>query len=182
MKHHSLLHITKSNPPQQPSDESGGNDCVATTVESRAGPPLTAVMAVSSGSHKRYARALLDTGAEVSLISRAFANSLDSQPLRKPPMTIGGMGSVISPYAIQLVLHGEESMEFENETLHLEARVVDSIPQPTSAIGLQQIKDLPFLNGQQLADPAYKPHETVDIILDNRSYHLCRTGKTLVGP
>lgn len=173
-KHHSLLHIPK--PPPE------ANDCVTTSVGSQAGPPWTALIQVSSGRHKRYARALLDTGAEVTLISKSFATSLEARPLMKPPITIGGVGSAVSPYAVVLDLHGEESMQKGDESLHLEARVMPTIPQPTSTVSLTKTKSLPFLQNHPLADPEYMPGDVVDIILDNKSWQLSRTGEILAGP
>lgn len=97
-------------------------------------------------------------------------------------MKIGGMGSAVSPYAIRLALHGEESMGKADESLHLEARVMESIPQPTSTASLKEISSVPFLEGCPLADPDYGPGSTVDIILDNKSWYLCRTGGIHNGP
>lgn len=180
-KHHSLLHVPRA---QSPTSESSSqaNDYITTSVGSHAGPPVTALVLVSAGRHRRYARALLDTGAEVTLVSKALAISLEAQPLMSSLMTIGGVGSAESPYAILLDLHGEEVMQKADESLRLEARVMMSIPQPTSTANLHGTKSLPFLQDYPLADPDYSPGDPVDIILDNKAWQLSRTGETLAGP
>lgn len=178
-RHHTLLHTVKS---KKSSDQQGDvTSCVVTNVSSQVTLPATAFVRISSGQQYRHGRIMLDSGADISIVSRAFATSLNAPHLRKPPLIIGGMGTAPSPYAVKLQLHGDEAMGREGDSLQIEARVVDSIPQPSASVSRPQL-DLSFMDGCPLADPDYHPGDKIDLILGRNSFCYARTGGVRHGP
>lgn len=180
--HHSLLHVSKGDKSKPDTPQVEGNVCVTQVMGTSSAAPVTAFIPISAGKHARYGRVMLDSGAEVSVISRKFANSLYAKPLRRLSVLLGGMGTRPSPYAVSLLVHGEEAMGRQGDAIAVEARVVDELPQPTSQECLKEFMNDPFLDGCPLADPKYEPGSRVDVILDNKSWYFCRTGESRKGP
>lgn len=120
--HHTLLHIPKQS--KSSSSTSEATACFASISSFKPTAPVTAVAEVSAGNHRTFARLLLDTGAEVTLVSQSFANTLKAPRLLHPPMRIAGMGSVVSQHAVRLALHGDEEVDSGDETLYINARVL----------------------------------------------------------
>lgn len=113
--------------------------------------PRTAIVQVRAAKHSMKVRAQLDSGATISLISRALANSLLAPPLPNSSACIKGItGNVRSSHQVALTLIGTEG-ESLTSTFH----VVDSIPHTESMADTKKILGLPFLAGLTLADPGY---------------------------
>lgn len=179
--HHTLLHIPKWDKTKSSSSSSPVN-LLARVATPDAKPPVTAIAQVSAGSHRCLARLMVDTGAEVTMISKELAISLHAPHLHSTPVRIGGMGSVVSPYAIELTLHGEEKLGFADETVIIDSRVLEHLRQPTSRTPNRNLRSQPFLKGRLIADPDYGPGSKVDIILDLHSWQNCRVEGTIKGP
>ena len=82
-RHHTLLHRPTNSPPSQPSEQptSSGTQvyCAKGRVVHKGFThtfPRTALATIAVGTHQQRARALLDPGATISLITSRLANSL----------------------------------------------------------------------------------------------------------
>ena len=121
------------------------------------------------GSLQQKARAQLDSGASISLITACLATTLKAPRVPDSSLCIAGVGGVLhSPYSVELTLIG-----IEGETLPVQAQVVDSIPRTGSPEDVQGLKKLPFLRGLHLADPNYTPDSRIDILLDMGLSNIC---------
>ena len=117
---------------------------------------------VSSDDQRRRARAILDTGATIPLITKKLANTLKANRIPESVVFIQGLvGRCYSPYQVQLEL---KSL-YGNESLSINAHVVDAIPGTPSHVSIKDLVSKPFLNDLQLADPDYQPNCRIDILL-----------------
>ena len=122
----------------------------------------TVLTLVISDEQRRRARAILDTGATIPLITKQLSNTLRVTRVPNSATVIQGLsGHCYSPYKVNLTLKSLYSEEF----LTVKAHVVDEIPVIPSHINMQDLCSKPFLKDLQLADPDYKPGSKIDILL-----------------
>lgn len=151
------------------------------TIESNYVLPVTALVTVTSGGVEQMARALLDTGASVSLITKDLANTLNARRISNSSISITGItGSSRTLYQVELTLAGDARVGCQDERVILRAHVVECIAPSTSTADVQKIISMPFLSGLLLADPNYTSSAAIDIILDVGSFFVCRRGETRI--
>lgn len=151
------------------------------TIDAKYVLPVTAIVRVSSGGLEQKARALLDTGATVSLITRSLANTLKAKRISNSSISLTGVtGTGSTLYEVELTLEGDARVECEDERVRLRVHVVESISPSTSKADVQKILKMPFLEGLPLADPNYTSAAAIDLILDVGSFFVCRRGETRI--
>ena len=164
VKHHTLLHIMS---PTSDAEGAAGNvNLVRPGFKQVKGNTLslarTVLTLVISDEQRRRARAILDTGATIPLITKQLSNTLRATRVSNSATVIQGLsGHCYSPYKVNLTLKSLYSEEF----LTVKAHVVDEIPAIPSHINMQDLCSKPFLKDLQLADPDYKPGSKIDILL-----------------
>lgn len=170
-KHHTLLH-DKSNPDQFNDSAPGATINLANphpSGHSSFSLPSTAVVTVKARGIVQKARAQLDSGATISLISRNLANTLKAKRLPNSGTEILGVGgSCRSPHQVEVILVGNGGEEI---AAHL--HVVEVIPPTESNADVSRIFNLPFLSGLDLSDPEYTSASRIDILLDMGLANSC---------
>lgn len=155
--HHSLLHESK-----EPSESANINRVISVSGQGLAS---TAAVVVDAGGCEVPARLLVDTGAEVSVVSEALARHLKAERIPKSAMKLCGMGQTMSEYAVRVVLHGDARVGRGEDTLVLKAQVVQSIPQPSGNRSVAEFRSLSCLTDLPLADPSYQQGSKIDLLL-----------------
>lgn len=138
------------------------------------------LVTVTAGGVNQKARALLDTGASVSLITKELATMLGARRISNSSISTGITGTSRTLYQVELTLSGDERVGCEDERVILRAHVVNHIAPATSTADVQRIFSMPFLSGLPLADPTYTSSAPIDIILDVGSFFVCRRGETRI--
>lgn len=129
---------------------------------------------MSSGSVIQKARAQLDTGATISLITKRLASTLRAKKIPNSSTVLTGIGgSLTTLHQVELTLFGNPEMKCQDEEVTLRAHVIDHIPSSASQANVQRILQMPFLDGLCLADPHYTSAATIDILLDIGSFIAC---------
>lgn len=173
-KHHTLLHSTSS---ISSLDDVTVN--IAHSVNSAYVLPLTAIVRVRSGGLIQKARAQLDTGASISLITRRLATTLNAKKIPNSAIDLTGIGGHLTTmYQVELTLLGDPKLGYQNELVTLRAHVVKDIPSSSSHADVRKILQLPFLNGLPLADPSYTSNSRIDLLVDVGTFNTCCRGKT----
>lgn len=161
-KHHTLMHL-----PSWSSTRSDSTVNTVNTVNARYVLPITAIVTVSSEGLDQKARALLNTGATVSLITQSLANTLKARRISNSSISISGVsGSTRTLYQVELTLAGDERVGCQDDRVNLRAHVVKDISPPSTKVDVQKIFSMPFLDGLPLADANYHSSAVIDMILD----------------
>lgn len=166
-KHHTLLHE-----PRAPSRTEGAEATVNIAASRMPVTPhhsisRTAIVTVRAQGLEQRARAQMDSGATISLITRALANTLKARRVPNSGTKICGVGGTYSsPHQVKVTLIGHGGDGFAS-LFH----VVDSITD--SRADISHIFHLPFLEGLTLADPSYTPSAHIDLLLDMGTTNVC---------
>lgn len=179
-RHHSLLHLPTWSKTTATSDPV--TLPVTTKINPESNMTITALATVSAGGLQQRARMLLDTGAEVTLISKELATTLGARRLPAKPLELDGVGHAKSLYSITLTLYGDECVEKGDERIEIVAHVMEKLPQLNGCVDLTEVYDMPFLKDVPLADPGTSSEKVVDIILDATAFYHCRLGDTIMSP
>lgn len=145
------------------------------TVTTHCSVPRTAIAEVSSSRTSRRGRIQLDSGAEVSLITRKFAAQVQANCIPHSSTEICGVeGSFTSPYRVALTLKGRNE-----ESIDTEFHLVDHLAISFSGADMQEVYALPFLQDLDLADPTYTNASRIDMLLDMGTSLVCSNDKFL---
>lgn len=168
-KHHTLLHE-----PRVPSRTEGTEATVnlaasKKTITSHHSIPRTAIMMVRAQGLEQRARAQMDSGATISLITSSLANTLKACRVPNSGTQICGVGGTYnSSHQVEVTLIGNRGEEFAS-LFH----VVNTISPTDSRADIAQIFKLPFLKGLVLADPKYIPSAHIDLLLNMGTSNVC---------
>lgn len=125
---------------------------------------------------------LLDTGAEVTVISKQLAATLASPKQPGESITLTGIGRVKSLYAIPLHLYGDERVGKGDHRILVTAHVLEKIPQPNLENVDPSVQNLPFLADAPLADEERQSSRPIDIILDIQAYYHSHMASVKISP
>lgn len=170
-KHHTLLH-----PGSTLTNDSESMDEVTVNIvnhpvlgDSAFPLPSTAIVSVRAEGLSQLARAQMDSGATISLISRQLAQTLRAPRIPHSSTQIRGVGGVChSPHQVEVTLIGHGG-----EQIPARFHVVDRIPSTESRANVSRIFALPFLQGLSLADPGYCSANRIDLLLDMGLANSC---------
>lgn len=179
-RHNTLLHLPSQSHSHSPAESSSVVNSVH-TVEAKYVLPVTAIVNVMSGGLEQQARALFDTGAAMSLISKSLATTLNAKCISNSSISITSVtGTSKTLYQVELTLAGDERVGCQDGRVHLRAHVVDHIAPSTSTADVQKILAMPFLKGLPLADPSYTSSAAIHLILDVGTFFVYRRGETRI--
>ena len=100
--------------------------------------------------HWQKARAQLDPGAMLSLITLKLARTIKAKRLKNSAVNITGVGGDIhSPYQVEMTL---KSL-YSDESMTIVANVVDDIPAAITPLNISHVRNLPVFKGLTLTDP-----------------------------
>lgn len=161
-RHHSLLHRSTT------TSETSSTDTVRRVEKSsgiggRIVMSRTAVITVHNGAIQQRARAIMDTGADVTLITTRLANSIQAKKIKCQSTISGVTGELPIKYKVKLKL-GSIYPELE-DTLLTEAYVLDKLAVDLPPRDLSELKQDPSFKGLLLADPDVGQGGRVDILL-----------------
>lgn len=164
-KHHTSLHRS---PAQVASTSSAVNAVITDSEPTEQTTSLLGSIRVSIPDiHGKpvQIRALLDTGAQVSLISASAAKRLQL-PLHPPELSIIAVNGTSTPPVH--IIHCNLMSKYEN--VPLKAHILNNIscPQPSSAVPLDALTAL--IKDKILADPEFNRPGPIDMILGLDTY------------
>ena len=136
----------------------------------------TTVVSVVCGHSQTTSRAVLDTGATMSLITSRLANLLKAKgnPRRSPFRALEVICRVTTLFCLNL----HNAHWTFTKSLHVHAHVVESIIPDVPAQNLHSLISQSFLRDKELAvDPYVSSSRRIDILLD-----VAHTNLTLVLP
>ena len=126
--------------------------------------PTAQVLLVGPGGQSIKARALIDTGASISLVSRRVTQLLDLPltPNHVPMTAVQGTPSRPSNFVTSLII----SPTFDRSVQVIcEPVVVQQVTCALPSQFAQPVTDMPHLRGLQLADTTYNVPGRIDILL-----------------
>lgn len=171
-RHHTLLHESRSSSSISDNVHSDGTVNVASNPlagSSAFALPSTAIIRVRADSLVQRARAQMDSGASISLMTRSLATTLKASKLPDSGANISGVGGTLtSTHCVEVTLMGDEG-----EEIPVKFHVVDAIPSTESKADVRRIFELPFLDGLQLSDPGYTSASRIDMLLDMGVANMC---------
>ena len=131
----------------------------------------TALVLVSSDGQRRRARAILDTGATIPLVTRKLASTLKANRIPESAVFIYGLvRQCYSPCHIRLKLNSL----YGNKSLSIKAHVVvDAIPAIPSHVSMKDLISKPFLKELHFADPDNQPNCELDNLLGIKQCNHC---------
>ena len=167
-KHHTHLHWESSKATKTPDTEARS----ALSAKCRLSQfkcetcvlPSTAFTLTTAGRLSLKARAVLDSGAMISMVLSKLANYLRAPRIKDSTIHITGVGGqILSPYMVELSLSSTHAGAAEQITI--QAHVVDQIPKTSVAMGMDRIYRLEFMQGLPLAYPEFSNTSKVDLLL-----------------
>ena len=165
-KHNTLVH--QDTPPSPTTTtQTAANNPVATTSNLSVQASLTMtsqVMLAGSAGRKLVVRALLDSGASMSLISAKAANTLQL-PKTNALDTFSGVQDSQSPPSDSLVDVCMSSLQGSSRPFHVTAALG---PKVTCDLPLQDaagVRNIPHLKDLKLADPTFYLPGQIDLLL-----------------
>ena len=122
------------------------------------------VLVESASGQRAHARALLDTGATLSLITSKLAHQLQ---LPKEPcsLTFTGVTGTTNGTTSHMVSFSISDIHNRHTKFHVQAPVVPKVTTDLPLFNAKKVRDYPHLQGLQLADPRFDTPGRIDIIL-----------------
>ena len=118
---------------------------------------------VTAGSRSQKARAQLDSGATISLVTSKLAQALKARPIPCHTEITGVRGGKTSSHQVDLELSSALAMGGDN--IQVRAHVVDHITDGYHPQDLEGVKRMSFLKGLRLVDPEFDCSGKIDILL-----------------
>ena len=175
--HHSLLHRQQDATPAAtgPHQPAHGQAHCARAAHSQGPPtltfPRTAMALVTAGPYQHTARAMMDPGSTVTLITSRLANTLKARKRRSTVQISGLTGDTTTSHEVEI---GVGSMfDLEDNEIRVVAQVIDTITADCPVDDLGDIKSMPFLNGLKLADPTLGIPGRIDLLLGVTDCNRC---------
>ena len=162
-KHHTTIH----------QDTTPSTTIHSTTVQSHQVPDalmMTArVLLVGPGGHELKARALIDPGAGLSLVSRRVTQLLELhlEPNRMQFSAVQGTPCKPSKYRTNLII---SPLPNKDKQIQCRAAVVQMVTCDIPSQPITPVTDLPNLMGLELADTTYDIPGRIDILLGAELY------------
>ena len=156
--HHMTIHQA-STPPTPLNSSSGATSQVPDTLM------MTAQVTISGpGGHQVSARALIDSGAGMSLVSHRISQLLNL-PLTKNHLKFSGVQGTPCKPSKHMIMFTLSPMQADQPRVQVKAAVVPTVTVDLPTRELSSVADLPHLSGLNLADPAFHSPGRIDILL-----------------
>ena len=171
-KHHLLLHQQCSAPSS--GENSAARETPTKSTSAHISPNRnnaqgqariflgTCQVTLESGGRRQKARALLDGGSPISFITSKMTQCLKARKINEPT-NVSGISQSEVPlcrYKVDLSLIPDES----HPPLMLRAVVIDTITGDLPSFNLKGVRDKPFLQGLDLADPNFDQPACIDML------------------
>ena len=137
------------------------------------------VLLVGPGGHELKARALIDPGAGISLVSRRVTQLLEL-PLDHSNMQFAGVQGTpckASKYLANLTL---SPLQNKQQQIKCRAAVVQTVTNDLPSQKISPVDELPHLMGLGLADPTFNTPGRIDILLGADLYPQIMVQRTMV--
>ena len=171
-RHHTMLHR-----PDRAAVHSASQ-------RSAVAPPLiipqTALVTATAGHCIQKARAQLDTGASISLITSRLANTLKVKRIPCHTEINGVGGQMTSTHQVEVEL--SSAFCEEGDHIIVRAHVVNNFTDDYPLQELETIRSLPFLKGKPLADPEFDRSGKVDLLLGIVPCNQCTYDEVVSSP
>ena len=162
--HHTTIHQTAA-PPNQVNYASRAPSQVPDALM------MTALVQLSGpGGQRLTARALIDSGAGISLISSRVAQLLHL-PLNKTDLQFSGVQGTPCKASKHIANVSISPIQAEHPLTQIKAAVVTTVTNDLPTQDLSPVADLPHLAGLDLADPGFHTPGRIDILLGADVYH-----------
>ena len=175
-KHHTTIHQNAATPTTQVN-------CSSRTVSKVPDAlMMTALVHLSGpGGQKLQARALIDSGAGISLISNRVTQQLHLQ-LTRADLQFTGLQGTPCKAAKHVTKVYVSPIQNQHTSIPIKAAVVTTVTNDLPSQDLSAVAKLPHLAGLQLADPDFHLPARIDILLGADVYYkLIQTRPTIAG-
>ena len=170
-KHHTTLHPAPATPVNAVHHEDVGDLLITSRV-----------LLIGPDGKRRQARALLDTGAAMNILSSKMAEAL-KLPMNKAQLQFkralgGGLASSnhTTEVTVSPLTPGERG-------LHIKAAVVEHVTDDMPVVRTAPASTFKHLEGLELADPSYHVPDRIDLILGLSAFlKLVQTDQLVEGP
>ena len=181
-RHHTLLHKKET---RVVNTVDASNNAALVTSVGRINPepvviPRTVLTTVLSGPYQRKARAQLDPGATISLVTSRLVQSLKCKLIPCHTEISGIGGDTRSTHQAKLEL--SSAISTGGETIKVLAHVVSRITDGYSPQDLTTVKQMPFLQGLPLADPEFDRSGRIDLLLGISACNECSLDEVVSSP
>ena len=183
-RHHTLLHRTNEIQDATP-EQSRDNAALITSRKKVSKPkvviiPRTVLATVTAGSRSQKARAQLDSGATITLVTSKLAQALKARPIPCHTEITGVGGGKTSSHQVDLEL--SSALAPGGDSIQVRAHVVDHITDGYHPQELEGVKRMSFLKGLQLADPEFDHSGKIDILLGIAACNECTYDDVVSAP
>ena len=156
--HHTTIH-------QAPTPTTSLNSSSGATSQVPDALMMTAQVMISGpGRHQVSARALIDSGAGMSLVSHRVSQLLNL-PLTRNQLQFSGVQGTPCKPSKHITQFNLSPMQADLPKVLVKAAVVPTVTVDLPTRELTQVKNLPHLSGLQLADPTFHSLGRIDILL-----------------
>ena len=156
--HHTTIHQAAT-PPTPLNSSSGATSQVPDALMMTA-----QVMISGPGGHQVSARALIDSGAGMSLVSHRISQQLNL-PLTKNHLQFSGVQGTPCKPSRHMTCFNLSPMQADLPKVLVKAAVVPTVTVDLPTRELNQVADLPHLSGLHLADPTFHSPGRIDVLL-----------------
>ena len=163
--HHTTIHQATATPPTQVNYASRAPSKVPDALM------MTALVHLSGpGGQRLPARALIDSGAGISLVSSRVAQLLHL-PLNKTDLQFSGVQGTPCKASKHIAHLSLSPVQADQPLIPLTAAVVTTLTNDLPTQDLSPVTKLPHLTGLDLADPGFHTPGRIDILLGADIYH-----------
>ena len=176
-RHHNLVHREQGAPP--PTNVATVN---CNSMSSKSASPIPSFLTMTSqvlvkgpGGRQMVARALLDTGATMSMVSSRVARTLQL-PHQGPRVTITGLKDMTDNDSHPLVKLALCPVHPDKPVISMLAASVPKVAGDLPLQGAASVKDLDHIKPLKLADPTFHLPGKIDVLLgSNVMQHILLT-------
>ena len=174
--HHTTIHQTAPAPTTQVNYSSRTQTKLPDALMMTAQVTIT-----GPGGHTLPARALIDSGAGMSLVSSRVAQSLKLK-LHKADLQFSGVQGTPCKAAKHITNLCISPVQANTPSIKLAAAVVSHVTNDLPTQDLSIISDLPHISQLNLADPSFHTPGKIDLLLGADVYHkLLGTKSAIIG-
>ena len=176
-RHNTLLHRNKTPPSQQhtspavpptqqPATLVSTMDSVCNTVSSSTAMILgTCVAVIESKGRQQKTRALMDNGSCLTFVTSRLVSSLKMHKISEPIAVTGFQQTATSLSKFEVNFHLRIPSGTVTTFIPIQAVVVDVITGDLPSSSLTAVRQDPYLDGLQLADPGFDKPGRIDLLL-----------------
>ena len=166
-RHHTLIHLSESKETNREMDpiNQTPSSLVATNIsDEQHALFITCQVLVEGPGGKAKARALIDPGSAISLATNRLAATVKAEKIKRTTNMSGLQSSPLpgSKYTVSFKLL---SVYDSSKTVPLKAALLEGITAELPAAEISGVKELPCIQGLQLADSAFDKPGRVDLLL-----------------